>query len=151
MKVVLLLDIKGTGKKDQIIEVSDGYARNYLFPKKLAKEASNANLNAISTQKKAEVHRKDLLKQEAVSNAEKINKLSVTVTARLGKDGKLFGSIGVKEISDALMSQHGIEADKKKIILDSPIKSMGEYTVDIKLFPEVISKLKVVVAPKPVE
>jgi len=145
MKVVLLKDLKGTGKKDQVIEVSDGYARNYLLPRNLAKEASNTNLNAIQNQKQAEAHRKEALRQEAISNAESINKISVTIPAKLGKDSRLFGSIGVKEIADALAAQHGIEADKKKIVLDTPIKALGEYTVEIRLFPSVISNLKVIV------
>lgn len=144
MKVVLLQDIKGTGKKDQVLEVSDGYGRNYLLPRKLAKEASQDNLNAIKNQKQAEAHRKEVLRQEAVANAEKINSLSVTLQAKMGKDGRLFGSVGVKEIADALLAQHGIEADKKKIVLDSPIKSLGEYTVEIRLYPSVVSRLKVI-------
>ena len=125
MKVILLQDIKGTGKKDQIIEVSDGFARNYLFPKKLASEANAVNLNSIENQKSAMKHKEELLKQAAAEQAKALEGKTVIISTKIGKEGRMFGSIGPKEIADALAAQHQIQADKKKIAVDS-IKSLGE-------------------------
>lgn len=144
MKVILLQDIKGTGKKDQIIEVSDGFARNYLFPKKLASEASAVNLNTIETQKKALQHREELMKQAAVEQAKELEGKTVIIKTKTGKDGRMFGSIGSKEIADALNAQHGIETDKKKIVSDA-IKTLGEYSVTVKLYPSISAKIKILV------
>ncbi len=143
MKVILLADVKGSGKKDQIIEASDGYARNYLIPRKLAKEATAENLNAVKVAKDAEAHRKDVQKQEAIKNAEKLSKLSVTVIGKAG-NGKMFGSISSKDVADAILAQHKIEIDKKKIDVPT-MKSEGEYTVTLKLFADVSAKMKVIV------
>ena len=143
MKVILLQDVKGSGKKNQIVEVNDGYARNFLFPKKLAKEATSSNLNAVNVQNQAEAHRKEVQRQEAVANAKKLSELTVTVIGK-GGNGKMFGSISAQDVADAIKAQHGIELDKKKI--DVPqMKSAGEYTVTLKLFPEVSAKMKVIV------
>ena len=143
MKVILLADVKGSGKKDQIIEVNDGYARNFLLPRKLAKEATSANLNAAKTAAEAEVHRRSVQKAEAQENAKKLENLFVKVQGK-GGNGKMFGSISSKDIADAIASQHGIEIDKKKIEIPA-IKAPGEYTAVLKLFAEVSAKIKVIV------
>lgn len=143
MKVILLQDVKGSGKKNQIVEVNDGYARNFLFPRKLAKEATSTNVNAVDVQNKAEAHRKEVLRQEAIANAEKLSKLSVTVTGK-GGNGKMFGSISTLDVAEAIKAQHGLDIDKKKIDIPS-IKAEGEYVATLKLFPEVSAKLKVIV------
>ncbi len=144
MKVILLQDIKGTGKKDQIIEVSDGFARNYLFPKKLASEANAFNLNTMQTQKDAQKHKEELLKQAAAEQAKALEGKTVVITTKIGKEGRMFGSIGPKEIADALSAQHNIQADKKKITVDS-IKTLGEYSAAVKLYPSISAKIKVLV------
>lgn len=143
MKVILLQDVKGSGKKNQIVEVNDGYARNFLFPRKLAKEATSTNINAVEVQNKAEAHRKEVLKAEAIENANKLSKLSVTVTGK-GGNGKMFGSISASDVAQAIKQQHGLDIDKKKIDVPS-IKAEGEYTVTLKLFPEVSAKMQVIV------
>lgn len=143
MKVILLQDVKGSGKKNQIVEVNDGYARNFLFPRKLAKEATSTNINAVDVQNKAEAHRKEVQKAEAIANAKKLSELSVTVTGK-GGNGKMFGSISSLDVAEAIKAQHGIEIDKKKIDIPT-MKTEGEYTVNLKLFPEVSAKMKVIV------
>ena len=143
MKVILLADVKGSGKKDQIVEVNDGYARNFLLPRKLAKEATSANLNAAKPAAEAEAHRRAVQKQQAQENAKKLESLSVTLQGKAG-NGKMFGSVSAKDVSEAILSQHGIEVDKKKIEIPS-IKAPGEYTALLKLFPEVSAKIKVIV------
>lgn len=143
MKVILLADVKGTGKKNQIVDVNDGYARNFLMPRKLAKEASSANVNAVNTANEAEAHRKEVLKAEAIENAKKLEKLSVKVVGK-GGNGKMFGSISSIDVAAAIKEQHGIEIDKKKIDLPS-IKSAGEYEAVLKLYPDVSAKMKVIV------
>lgn len=144
MKVILLQDVKGTGKKDQIIEVSDGFARNYLFPKKLASEANAVNVNSIETQKSALKHKEELQKQAAIAQAAALSGKTVSVITKTGKDGRMFGSVGSKEIADALNAQLSIQADKKKISIE-PIKTLGEYEAVIKLYPSVNAKIKVIV------
>ena len=143
MKVILLQDVKGSGKKNQIVEVNDGYARNFLFPRKLAKEATSTNINAVEVQNKAEAHRKEVLKAEAIENANKLSKLSVTVTGK-GGNGKMFGSISASDVAEAIKKEHGLDIDKKKIDIPQ-MKTEGEYTVTLKLFPEVSAKMQVIV------
>ncbi len=143
MKVILLQDVKGSGKKNQIVDVNDGYARNFLFPRKLAKEATSTNVNAVDVQNKAEAHRKEVQKAEAIENAKKLSELSVTVIGK-GGNGKMFGSISSSDVAEAIKAQHGLEIDKKKIDIPT-MKTEGEYTVTLKLFPEVSAKMKVVV------
>lgn len=143
MKVILLQDVKGSGKKNQIVDVNDGYARNFLFPRKLAKEATSTNVNAVEVQNKAEAHRKEVLKAEAIENANKLSKLSVTVTGK-GGNGKMFGSISASDVAEAIKKEHGLDIDKKKIDVP-PMKSEGEYTVTLKLFPEISAKMQVIV------
>ena len=145
MKVVLLQDVKGQGKKDDLITVSDGYARNFLFPKKLAVEADSKILNDIKNKEAAKARRIELEKQAARDTAAKFQSLLVKVKIQAGADGKLYGSVTNKDIADALTAQYGIEVDKRKIVLDAPIKAYGTYTVDVKLYPEISGKLNVLV------
>ena len=147
MKVILLKDIKGTGKKDQIIEASDGYARNYLFPRKLAVEASSANLNAIETAKSAQNHRKEVEKKEAQELAKKMADMCVDVAVRAGENGKLFGKVTNQEVADALKAKYAIEVDKRKITVDG-IKNVGPAEAVVKLYPEVSAKLKLIIVAK---
>lgn len=141
MKVILLKDIKGTGKKDQIIEASDGFARNYLFPRKLAVEASASNLNAIETAKSAQSHRKEVERQEALELAKKMGDMTVEIAVRAGENGRLFGKVTNQEVADALKAKYGMEVDKRKISVDG-IKNVGDAEAVIKLYPEVSAKLK---------
>ena len=143
MKVILLADVKGSGKKNQIIDVNDGYARNFLIPRKLAKEASAANVNAVNVANSAEAHRKEVLKQEAIENAKKLEKLSVKISGK-GGNGKMFGSLSSIDVAQAIKEQHGIEIEKKKIDVPA-MKAAGEYTAVLKLYPDVSAKMKVIV------
>ena len=147
MKVILLKDIKGTGKKDQVIEASDGFARNYLFPRKLAVEANATNLNSVENAKKAQDHKKAQEKQQALEYAKQLSEKQVTVQVRAGEKGKLFGKVTNQEIADALKSQHGIEVDKRKISVDT-IKELGESVAEVRLYPEVSAKIKLNVVAK---
>ena len=146
MKVILLQDVKSLGKKGETVDVSDGYARNYILPKKLGIEANSQNLNDLKLQKAHEEKVAKELLAEAGKLAEKIEKLTVNVSLKSGKDGRAFGSISSKEIAVALKEQHGIEVDKKKISLDEPIKAVGTSIVSIKLHREVTAKLTVKVS-----
>ncbi|AFQ46429.1 50S ribosomal protein L9 [Desulfosporosinus meridiei] len=143
MKVILQADVKGTGKKGQILEVADGYARNFLFPKKLAVEATTGNINDISHKKAVEERRKVKEKEDAVLLGNKLSALKVEVKTKTGEGGRLFGSVTSKEIADALKKQHGVEIDKRKLDLKEPIKALGSYEVNVKVHPEVIAKLQV--------
>ena len=133
MKVILLKDIKGTGKKDQIIEASDGFARNFLFPKGLAKEATAANLNAISNQKAAQQHRKDVERTEAEETAKKLAGKIVHVAARGAESGKLYGSVTAQEIAAAIGKEYGVSVDKRRVDAAN-IRNTGEYKVTVKLY-----------------
>jgi len=143
MKVILQQDVKGTGKKGQVCEVADGYARNFLFPRKLAIEATQGNLQDIAHKKAAEQKRKDKEKEEALSLASKLNSLVVIVSSKTGEGGRLFGSITNKEIAEALQKQHGLTVDKRRLELKEPIKALGDYTIQAKLHPEVSAKVQV--------
>ena len=145
MKVVLLQDVKGQGKKDDIVNVSDGYARNFLFPRKLAADADKKVLNDIKNKEAAKARRIELEKAAARETAEKLQSLLVKIPIQSGADGKLYGSVTTKDIAEALLAQHGVEVDRRKIVLDNPIKAYGTYTVDIKLYPEIAGKLNVLV------
>ena len=143
MKVILLQDIKNVGKKEQIIEANDGYARNYLFPKKLAIEASKDNLAKLQAKKQSEANKKQA---EIAANrelAKKIEKMELTIKAKAGENGKIFGGITSKEISAELKSQHNIEIDKKKIVLKETIKTLGRFSAEIKFGDGVSAKLTV--------
>ncbi len=143
MKVILLQNIKGVGKKDQVINANDGYARNYLFPKKLAVEANVGNLTNLKSKQDSNQYRKDLQKEEAIKIADKLKGLTVQIKVKAGENGKIFGGVTSKEISENLKTQHGIEIEKKKIILTETIKTLGTVNVDIKLYEGVTAKLKV--------
>lgn len=142
MKVILQADIKGVGKKDEIINASDGYARNYLFPKKLAVEANATNLAKLKSQNESKAFKKETEKKEAEKLAEKINSITLTMVVRAGENGKIFGGVTSKEISEALKNEHLIQIDKKKIILSETIKNIGTFTIDIKLYEGITAKLK---------
>ena len=143
MKVILLSDIKGVGKKDQIINANDGYVRNFLFPKKLAVEANSGNLANLKSKQDSNKYRRDMQKEEAIKIADRLNKLELTIKVKAGKNGKIFGGVTAKEISENLKAQYQIEVDKKKINLSETIKTLGTRTVEIKLYEGVIGKLKV--------
>ena len=142
MKVILLQDVKGTGKKDEIIEVSDGYARNCLFKKKLAVEATSTEINAINNKKKAETYHKQEEIKAWMEVANKLRNKEVTCKIKCGENGKVFGSVNSKEIADELNAL-GFDVDKKQILLKNPIKSVGLYEVELKFLPEVTTKIKV--------
>lgn len=144
MKVVLEQDVKGTGKKGEVVNVSDGYARNFLLPRKLASPADKAALNAMNIQKSAAQHRRFTAGNQAREDAKVIERLTVNLKVKIGENGKMFGSVSGKEIAAALKEQHGMEVDKKKIAIDQ-IRATGEYTARISLFEDVKANLKVVV------
>lgn len=145
MKVILCADIKNVGKKDQIINASDGYARNYLFPRKLAVPADKENMNKLQAKQDAKQYKRDQELEEAKKIAETINKITLKIQTKSGENGKIFGSITSKEISEKLEEQYKIIVDKKKINLKEPIKMLGVTNVDLKLFEGVNAKLKVMV------
>ena len=145
MKVILQADVKGQGKKGEIKEVSDGYARNFLLPRKLAIEASADALNAIRNHDAAVARRREEEKQAARAMAEKLASMPVRVSKKAGDNGKLFGAVTGKEIADAFKAQYGQEMDHRKIVLDEPIKVYGKYELKVKLFPEITGTLFVVV------
>ena len=134
MKVILLDNIKGVGKKDEIINASDGYARNYLFPKKLAVEATKENLNKIKKQNE---------KNEAEEIAKQLKEITLTIKVKAGESGKIFGGVTSKEISENLKNQYKIEVDKKKIEVKETIKNLGRFNINIKLYEGVNAKLNV--------
>lgn len=143
MKVILKADIKGVGKKDEVINASDGYARNFLFPKSLAVEANNENMGKLKAKQDSARFQKEQEKEEALKVAEKLSKISLQIKVKSGENGKIFGGVSAKEIAQELESIYKIKVDKKKIDLKETIKTLGSRTVDIKLFEGVIGKLKV--------
>ena len=143
MKVILLQDVKGKGKKGQMLEVSDGYARNFMLPKKLAIEATADAINTKKMNDKATQERIAKEKAEALATSKQLRELTVTVTAKGGGAGKLFGSVTNAEIADALAKQTGIKLDKRKIVLNDTIKNVGTYTVTCKLGYEITAPLTV--------
>ena len=143
MKVILTQDIRGKGKRGQMIEVSDGYARNYLFPKKLAQEANADNLNTMRMNDKAKQEREAKERAEAMEISKRMKGFTVTVTAKGGGAGRLFGSVTTQEIADALKQSCGIELDRRNLVLDEPIKTTGVYTVRCKLGYEISGELRV--------
>ena len=148
MKVVFLADVKGQGKKDQIKEVSDGYARNFLLPKKLAVPADAKMMNELKNKEASKQHKIDTEKAEAKALAEKLQKITVKITAQAGGDGRLYGSVTSKDISEALSKQFGITIDKRKMTLDEPIKAFGLYSIDVKLYTEISGKINDSVSDK---
>ena len=148
MKVILTQDVKGVGKKDQILEVNDGYARNFLIPKKLGVQASTANLALLKSKQDSRDFKRQEDKKEAEQIKEKLEKIRLDIKVKSGENGKIFGGVTSKEISDVLKDKYSINIDKKKIELKETIKTVGITTVDIKLFEGVIGKVKVNVIPE---
>ena len=148
MKVILLQDIKGKGKKGQMLELSDGYARNYLLPRKMAVEATADNINTMRMIDKAKLEQEQKARAEAAEIAGKLKDLTLTVKAKGGGAGRLFGSVTSQEISDALKAETGIELDKRRIVIEEPIKTVGFYTVKCKLGYEINALLKLDVQEK---
>ena len=148
MKVLLLADVKGQGKKDQIVEVSDGYARNFLLPKKLAVPADAQILNDVRNKEAAKQHKLDEEKKSAQEYAAKLQSVMVKIVMPAGADNRLYGSVTTKDIADALERDHAMPIDKRKLVLNDPIKTFGSYTVDAKLGYDVLGKVNVVVVSK---
>ena len=146
MKVIILQDTKNVGKKGEIKNVSDGYAKNFLIPKGLAKEATEANIRELKRKQAADAEKRATDKASAEILKERLKTIEVKVKAKAGEGGKVFGSVTSKDISDALKDQFGIEIDKKKIALDNPIKQTGTYRVPVKLFQDIAGTVVVEVA-----
>ena len=141
MKVILLQDIKGTGKKDQILEISDGYARNYLLPRKLAREATAEALNSVERATSANKHREEVRRQEAEKLARDLKGKVVQLSVRGGENGKIYGSVTNDQIASAVKEQLGIEVDKRKIEIEEPIKNAGQAFFNLKLLAGVSTRL----------
>ena len=143
MKVILLDNIKGVGKKDEVINASDGYARNYLIPKKLAVEANAENMSKLNNKKEAANYRKDVEKQNAEELAKKLKAIMLKIKVKAGENGKIFGGVTAKEISENLKSQYNFDIDKKKIELKETIKTLGSFNVSVKLFEGITASLRI--------
>ena len=143
MKVILKADIKGVGKKDEIINASDGYARNFLLPKNLAVEANNDNMVKLKAKQESAKYQKNQEKEEAMKTADKLSKIMLKIKVKAGENGKIFGGVSAKEIAEELEKEYKIKVDKKKIDLKETIKTLGTKTVEIRLFEGVIGKLKI--------
>ncbi|CDB32699.1 50S ribosomal protein L9 [Clostridium sp. CAG:575] len=143
MKVILKADIKGVGKKDQVINASDGYARNFLFPKNLAVEANAENMGKLKAKQDSNAFKKSQEKEDAMNISEKLSKIILKIKVKAGGNGKIFGGVSTKEIAENLEKQYQIKVDKKKIILDEAIKNLGMFDIEIKLFEGVVGKVKV--------
>ncbi|WXR62858.1 50S ribosomal protein L9 [Peptostreptococcaceae bacterium AGR-M142] len=148
MKVILLKNIKGTGKMGDVIEASDGYARNYLLPRKLAKEANNSNMKELNEKNTSKQIKEEKEHEEALKLKEKMNDIEVVIFSKAGEGGKLFGSITSKEIAENLKKKHGIEVDKRKVSLKDPIKVLGTTKVDVKIHPKVVATVSVIAKEK---
>ena len=145
MQVILTRDVKGQGKKGQMVNVSDGYARNYLLPRGLAKPATKSNINVMKGKQESLEYKKKVELEEANAIAEKMKEIKVVLKAKAGENGKLFGSVTSKDVAEALTSQHHIKLDKKKFVMPDGIKTLGTTTVDVKIYTGVVGKLNVVV------
>ena len=143
MKVILLQDIKGVGKKDDVINASDGYARNFLIPKKMGVEANAENMSKLKAKQDSNKYKKSVEKEKAEEIAEKLKSITLKISVKSGENKKIFGSITSKEIAENLKEQYKIEIDKKKIDLKEPIKVLGVTTVNIRLFEGVVGSLRV--------
>lgn len=142
MKVILQQDVKGKGKKGQMIEVSDGYARNYMLPRKIAVEATADNVNTMRMNDKARIERETRERAEAIATRDRMKEIVVKLQAKGGGAGKLFGSVTAQEIADALQAQEGLALDKRRIIMDESIKNVGVYTIRCKLGYEVVGSFR---------
>ena len=147
MKVILLQDVKQIGKKGDVIEASDGYARNFLFPRKLAQEANDSNMHILNNKKENERKHKLAELEAAQKLAGELKGKEITIKAKAGENGKLFGAITSKDVAELIKEQYKIEIDKKKIVMDT-IKLVGGYDIDVKLYPEVSTKMKVIIVPQ---
>ena len=143
MKVILKADIKGVGKKDEIINASDGYARNFLLPKGLGVEANSENMSKLKAKNESKAYQKGLEKEAALATAEKLPKIMLKIKVKAGENGKIFGGVSAREIAENLEKDYKIKVDKKKIGLNETIKTLGVRTVEIKLFEGVVGKVKV--------
>ena len=143
MKLILTEDVKGLGTKGDLINAKDGYARNFLLPKGLATEATEGNVKSLKEQKKHEAIKKETQRESALGLKDKLEKVTVVIGGKAGEGGRLFGSITSKDIVEELNKQHNIKVDKRKIVLDENIKSIGTTIVDVKVYPEVTAKVKV--------
>ncbi len=148
MKVILLQDVKAQGKKGQIVDVSDGYARNFLFPKKLAKEADASVMNDVKNKEESKKFREAQERKAAMELAEKLKTIEVKFTVGSGADGRLYGSVTAKDIAEELEKQHGISVDKRKLGLSDTIKTYGKFEVSVKLYTDVSGAVNVVVSDK---
>ncbi len=147
MKVILLQDVKGTGKKGEIKNVSDGYARNFLIGKGLAAEANSANINKLEGEKSSAQHKIDVAKQEAEAQAKQLSGKTVTVRARAGQGGRLFGAVTLGNVADAVAEQCGFSVDKRKLSVNGEMKNAGEYSAEAKLYSGISAKFTVSVVP----
>ena len=147
MKVILLQDVKKVGKKGDVIEASDGYARNFLFPRKLAQEASASNMHILNNKIENERKQKLAELEAAQKLAGELKGKEITIEAKTGENGKLFGAITSKDVAELIKQQHKIDIDKKKIVMDT-IKLAGGYEIEVKLYPEVSTKMKVIIVPQ---
>lgn len=145
MKVILTQDVRGQGKKGELLEVSDGYARNYLLPRNLAMQATADNLNALKLKEKAKAAQIEKEKVQAREAAAKLEEVTVTLRAKSGSAGKLYGAVTNKEVADALLEQHGIDIEKNKIVMADPIKTFGTFELKCKLGHEISGKIKLLV------
>jgi len=145
MKVILKADVKGNGKKGEIINVSDGYARNFLFPKGLAVEANAQAMNEYNNAVSSKEHHDKVLRDAAEENKKKLDSAEITITAKAGQGGRLFGSVTSKEIAAEIKKTLALDIDKKKIVLDSDIKAFGTFNVPVKLYTGITASLKVIV------
>ena len=148
MKVMLLADVKGQGKKDEIITVSDGYARNFLFPKKLAVVADNKAISDAKAKEESKKHKIEVEKAAAKELAERLDEVQIKIGQAAGADGKLYGSVTSSDIAEAMKEQHDIEIDRRKIQMDGAIKAFGAYDLDVKLYPEIAGKIHLIVTEK---
>ena len=148
MKVILKQDIKGVGRKDQVIEAADGYARNYLFPRNLAVPADQGNMNNLKAKNESVAYRKSEDKKEAEEIAKRLKDITIKIKVKAGENGRLFGAVTSKEISEALKKDFKIDVDKKKILLQESIKTAGVTLVEMKLNEGVMAKAKVMVIPE---
>lgn len=145
MKVILLKDVKALGKKDDVVNVNDGYARNYLLAQKIAVEANASNMKLLNDKKEAKQYKKDNEKADAEKLVKELEKMELEFKIKAGSNGKVFGSVTSKDISDAFMNKYNLDIDKKKILLNDPIKMVGIKNVDVKLYEGIIGKIKVIV------
>ena len=149
MKVILLENVKKKGKKGDVIQVPDGYAKNFLFPQKLAKEATSQSLTELNNEKSSDEHRKEMEKAKAEEIAKIINEKIIKITSKAGKNGKLFGSVTTKDISNKIKEEFAVDIDKHKIVLESDIKAFGTYKFTVKLHPGIAAQMAVMIVEEP--